>query len=101
MIIHYQRSGGFAGLMLRATIDTQDLEPEDQVELEALVRKADFFNAELGIPAAQGADRFTYTLTIEDGERMRSVTLPEGALPAKWEPLVTRVNRLARQQRGE
>lgn len=101
MIIHFERSGGFTGLSLQATINTQELRPEEQEQVKALVEQADFFATELGSFTTQGADRFNYTLIIEDGERNRSVTLPEGALPPDWEPLVEYINALARQQRRQ
>jgi hypothetical protein len=99
MIIQYERSGGFAGLIQRYEVDTADLEPDVQQELAALVDAADFFEAPLAQAAPQGADRFNYQLTIERGAQSRTVVLSESELPDAWQPLIYRLNLLAREQR--
>lgn len=101
MIIHFERSGGFTGISRQVVIDSQELDPQEQAELEALVEEAGFFDAEIATAAAQGADQFNYTLTIEHGRRLRSVTLAEGAMPPEWEALVERITTIARRPRSQ
>jgi hypothetical protein len=99
MIIHYERSGGFTGLRQHAVIDSLQLTTDEQAKLEGLVETAVFFEREIELPAAQGADRFHYTLTIESGGRRRTVSLSEEAIPVEWLPLIDWINTFARLQR--
>lgn len=101
MIIRMERSGGFAGIGLKAVIDTQQLEPQERQELIALVERSDFFETDLSSTAGQtGADRFQYAITIEHGQQERSVELGESEIPEDWQPLIQRLNILARRFRS-
>lgn len=100
MIIQYERSGGFTGMLQQFEIDTDDLDLDVRDELAALVEAADFFETPLAQAASQGADRFNYRLMIEQGEQSRTVALGEGEIPDHWQPLIQRLNLLAREQRG-
>lgn len=99
MIIHFERSGGFAGMIQQFEVDTGDLEPHVEQELDALVTAADFFETPLAQSAPQGADRFNYQLMIERGAQSRTVTLSESELPDAWQLLIQRLTLLARELR--
>lgn len=87
MRVSLVRSGGFSGIRRSATLDTNDLDPR---RAERLRRLAD--NADLGRAAEPtirvAADRFRFTLTIEDGERSETVTYPEDRIPENVRPLI-------------
>jgi hypothetical protein len=100
MIIRVERSGGFTGIGLRAVIDTEQLEPQERQELIGLVESSEFFETDLAAqPSQGGADRFHYSLSIEHGQQKRSVELDEGDIPKNWQPLIQRINMLARRFR--
>lgn len=44
MKIHFERSGGFAGLRLSHDLDWADHSPEERGELDRLVERAQFFD---------------------------------------------------------
>ena len=75
MRISVKRSGGFAGLDERATVDTTN-----NRALEPLVRDARFFAlpARLG---AEGLDFVLYEVEVVDGERRHTVTFPDDGSP--------------------
>ena len=100
MIIHMERSGGFAGIPLRATIDTHALEAEESRALQNLLEAAGFFNLPKTIQGQSGADRFQYRLTVEEETRVHSVEVSETAAPAELQEFIRRVSLLARQSRG-
>ena len=72
--IHYHRTGGGAGMPIRAAIDTAPLSPERAAELRSLVDAAGFFQLprEVGSSGASG-DRFIYRLVIEEEGRQHTV----------------------------
>ncbi|PKO22614.1 MAG: hypothetical protein CVU38_08495 [Chloroflexi bacterium HGW-Chloroflexi-1] len=96
MRITFERSGGFAGMRLRATVQTAALPAEEAREIEALVAAADFFNLPPILSAPRpGADRFQYEITVEDGARSHTVRVDEAAVPATLQPLLRRLTRMA------
>jgi hypothetical protein len=101
MIIHYERTGGFAGMRMEATIDTEKLPPAEAQILENELASADFFNlpAKTSSPGP-GADRFTYRITVESGDRSHTVEAGEASAPERLLPLIERLNDLARSARG-
>ncbi|RPJ43446.1 MAG: hypothetical protein EHM21_11530 [Chloroflexi bacterium] len=101
MRIHFSRTGGFTGMRLAITIDSDAL-PEDEVQmLQSELDNAHFF--ELPIHLSQegsGADRFQYEITVEDGSKKHTITAGETALPGHVQPLVQHLERLARTARS-
>jgi hypothetical protein len=103
MIIQVERSGGFAGIPLQSVIDISQLDPQERQEMQDLVNSSRFFDTPLPAASSQtaGADRFTYSLTIEEGAKKRTVNLNEADIPENWQPLIQRINLLARRSRGK
>ncbi|HEY6929445.1 MAG TPA: protealysin inhibitor emfourin [Thermoanaerobaculia bacterium] len=96
MKISLVRTGGVAGMRREATIDTAHLGPRDSEEIHRLVTEAADEPAlakTSGRPS--GADRFHYTLTIEDGGRRRALTFEEERTPERLRPLLDAVWRVA------
>ncbi len=86
------RSGGFAGLSVRAALDTAELEPGDAQALQALVDGVDLDELARRSPLrGTGADRFQYDLTVTDGDRQRRVLASEAAAPPELRALLDRV----------
>jgi hypothetical protein len=96
MRIEFQRSGGFAGLRLATTVDTDKLPADEADELKRLVDAADFFHLPATLKATRGADQFTYRLTVEAGDRQHTLEVSESAAPESLRPLLQRLAALAR-----
>jgi hypothetical protein len=89
MNIHFERSGGFAGLRLSHDLDSAELSPDDGKELDRLVEAAHPFDLPGVIRAANpGADRFQYKLTLKAGPREHTVAVDEAAVPDSLRPLL-------------
>lgn len=98
MIIRMERSGGFAGMTLRAEIDSEQLDEHESQALYELVNSADFFKlpGRIEVPNV-GADRFVYVLSVEHSGRSHTVEVNEGGVPEQLQPLINRVTLLARR----
>jgi hypothetical protein len=94
------RSGGFAGLSLRAQVDTSAAdEPEARWYDDALagVDVSALAGAESPGSGSPGADRFVYRLAVERDGHRHELTFGEQAVP---EPLRPVVDRLVARARG-
>jgi hypothetical protein len=99
MRIHFERSGGFGGLQLAVTIESDTLSQEDQQRLDRLIEEADFFNlpAELR-DATSAADQFRYKVSVATADRSHTVETAESAAPPTLQPLLDWLTRAARKR---
>ncbi|WP_199290366.1 protealysin inhibitor emfourin [Leptolyngbya sp. FACHB-36] len=88
MQVSFERSGGFAGMLMTTTVDTASLPSEQSAQLRRLVDAADFFRLPATIPSGAQPDRFQYQITVEEDGRRHSVTVGEAAMPGTMRPLV-------------
>ena len=89
MHIEFVRSGGFAGLRLATTIDTQQLGAEVASALDKMVAEAGFFALPEQIkPASPGPDRFEYQVTISSGAQKHSINVSDAVVPEPLRPLL-------------
>ncbi|BAU12833.1 hypothetical protein LEP3755_33640 [Leptolyngbya sp. NIES-3755] len=88
MRVTLEQSGGFAGLMITKTIETQDLSPSEAQQLEDLVNGSNFFQLNSIVESSPQPDRFGYTLTIERDGRSHSIDLSETNMPEKVKSIV-------------
>ncbi|MCL4250555.1 MAG: hypothetical protein KJ065_20560 [Anaerolineae bacterium] len=102
MKIAFERSGGFAGLRITVTIDTDTLPPHEAAQLESLVEDAKFFDLPARLRSSTGgADQFQYVVTVADGERRHTVRTTDSAAPETLQPLLRRLVILARTSRRD
>ncbi|HUT20480.1 MAG TPA: protealysin inhibitor emfourin [Anaerolineae bacterium] len=100
MRIEFERSGGFAGIQLAVSVDTEDLNPRDAELLESAVASAAFSQLPPRLlSAAPGADRFQYNLAVEEGDQRHEVQVGEAAIPDTLRPLIEHMSVLARTGR--
>ena len=100
MKIQLKRTGGFTGIPLNVTIDTDQYEEEERKTLAELVEAAQFFSLPEKIQSASpGADRFQYRITVETPEKSHTVEVGESAAPDPLQSLIMRVNSLWREAR--
>ncbi len=98
MRIQFERTGGFAGMRLAVTIDSEALSQEEAIRLRELVDAAGFFELpeEITTPTP-GADRFLYTLTVEVEGRRHTVRTSDAAAPAALRSLIDWLTKAARE----
>jgi len=96
--ISFERSGGFAGITTKTTVDEKDLAPDEAHKLRQLVEEADVFDLSKKIvPQSPRPDRFQYELSLEESGQQHTVTMSEETLPAKLKPLVNWLMEKSRQ----
>lgn len=89
MQIRYVQSGGFTGMRKTSVVDTRTLPAREAKKVEDLVESAGFFKIPEKFPKPKsGADYFTYSLTVEDGDRSHSVEVSEPSAPESLRPLI-------------
>ena len=103
--IHYERTGGFAGLHLKKTIIIADLPISEAHEIQDLIENASFFSLPENLPSPEpGVDRFHYLIEVTTSDRQHRVEFGESAAIGKIKPLVDKLNELARrlpQEKGK
>ncbi len=89
--IDLARSGGFAGITVRSSLDTSQLGPEEAAAVEALVEEAklDQLPSTAGRPGA--VDRFQYDLAVTSGGRRRVVSVGEKEVTPELRRLIDEV----------
>ena len=98
--IQWERTGGFAGMHMTTTLDSDSLSREHARELRELIEAAGFFELpeEMAGPAGLGgADQFLYTLTVEMEGRRHTVHTSEAAAPPEVRSLILLLTRAARK----
>jgi hypothetical protein len=76
MKIEYRREGGiayFPGLSRPISVNTAELPTEQAEELEQLCAAAQLFERPAPPPPEHVADAYTYTLTLQQGRRHRTL----------------------------
>lgn len=97
MRIRFERSGGFAGMRLAATVDTESLPPGAASDLRQMVQAARVFELPAVIaPPTPSPDQFCYKLTIEAEGRQHTIETCEPAVPEALRPLLRYLTTVAR-----
>ncbi|HEX7975860.1 MAG TPA: protealysin inhibitor emfourin [Anaerolineales bacterium] len=100
MQIHFERSGGFTGMRLNKTFNSETLPADEANALQGELASANFFNLPGTIAApAGGADRFHYRISVESGAQQHTVEVDEAAVPETLQPLLQHLTILARTHR--
>ena len=102
MKLDFERHGGFTGIPLRVSVDTDSLPKNQADELQALVTAANFWNQPAKIiPSTSAAtDQFTYQLTVKENGQQHTVETEESFAPATMRPLLDYLTKLARSNRS-
>ncbi|PWH17629.1 MAG: hypothetical protein DDG60_01695 [Anaerolineae bacterium] len=95
--IHYERTGGFAGLKLSVRFDLEDLPEEQAEQLRELLDDLEFFDLpEQILPTRPVADQFTYKIEVQTKKGHYSVRTTDSAAPPKLRELISLLNLIAR-----
>jgi hypothetical protein len=97
--IFYERTGGFMGRKISATMDLDDLPDKLAVLLGDLLDKANFFELPTDLTKAAMPDAFTYNITVSSQERQHSVRVSDTTAPDDLRPLLEELSKQARMQR--
>jgi hypothetical protein len=96
MHIEFVRSGGFAGLRLAASIDSQQLTPEQASNLGKLIADAGFFDLPEQITSPKPApDRYMYQIIVSSAQQTHSINVSEAVVPDRLRPLLDFLTTLA------
>ena len=100
MHILFERTGGFAGLKLQASLDAESLPPQQARRFRKLLQQSRFFELPLRLDAPlPRPDRLQYRLTIENNNCVHTVHASEDAIPPEMRPLLDWLTAAARRQR--
>src|SRR5215813_7204092 len=99
MQIDFERSGGFAGMTIRTTVNTDTLPADEAKELGQLVSASNFFSLNPQPTRGMGADQFNYKLTIQVEELNHTVEATDSTMPPSLKPLVDKLMAMARSAR--
>ena len=105
MRIDFDRSGGFAGIRLSATLDTDALAAQQAAQLQNLIDDADFFGLPGRLmPETAMPDAFEYHVQISSAHRTHAIVAAEGSIPDGLRPLLdylTSLSILYKQKPGQ
>ncbi|MDJ0735853.1 MAG: hypothetical protein QNJ47_17620 [Nostocaceae cyanobacterium] len=100
MKIDFERSGGFAGISLTYSVDTESISENEAYELQQMITTANFFNLPAKIAASpSGADQFNYKITVENEGQQYTVETGDMSAPPTLQPLLQKLNQKARSRR--
>jgi len=95
--IDLERSGGFAGMSLRGSVDTSRLPPDEAGTIAELVDRVDFGALAAGAGApARAPDRFQYDLVVRRGKERHALSLGESQVTPELRSLLDHLVALAR-----
>ena len=88
--IYFERTGGFAGMRTSASLDTDNLPPNESEQLHDMCNNVDFFNLPSKLaPMIGAADLFRYKITIESKNGKHTVETTDTSMTPELENLVS------------
>jgi hypothetical protein len=94
MKVRYRQSGGFAGLILGADLDSEKLPRGEAEELARLVKQAAL--DKIGVKQSpRGRDLTNYEIIVEDNGHTTKASFDDMTIPADVQPLLDFLNRRA------
>lgn len=96
MRIYYEQSGGFAGIDISTTVNTDSIPADEVNKIQDLVNKANFFSLNsVSSQPETGADYFHYKITVEmdddinkNGQKKSHTLEIYDPVPAQLKPLI-------------
>ena len=99
MKVIFERSGGFAGIVLVTTVDTETLSPDEGNHLRQLMQATNFFSLPTTIvPISSQPDRFHYKIAAEDGIHHHTVQFSESVVSDQLRLLVDWLTEISRSR---
>lgn len=88
MKIHFERSGGFAGITNKSEINDRNLPLKEQKQLEELLKNIKNMKFEESNQKKKGADCFQYHIIIEDDNQKYVIDANENQMDSELRRLV-------------
>ena len=100
--IKFERSGGFAGMIIARDLKMDDLSEEQAHRLSELLDDLDFEELpEQMLGSESMPDQFTYTITVETRRGEHTVVTGDASAPEKMQELLHLLDRLARTRKKQ
>jgi hypothetical protein len=101
MRIEFERSGGFMGLRQTVQLDTDEMDPNEASEIRKMIESAGFFDLPEELSGSdRSVDQYHYRVTVEFSQEYRhTVVVGDSDAPEDLQPLLQRLNLLARTRR--
>ena len=99
MNIMFERTGGFAGMRITLSLDSNSLPPADTDALQKLISEADFFNLTETQSDRSQYDGFQYTIRVQVEGQVHTLHLTDDSVPEKLQPFLNELSGRARSQR--
>ena len=96
--IEFERSGGFAGVSLKTSVDSRAIQPDEAREFDELLDRIDVTTLADSSEAATQPDQFQYDLTIEHDGKREHLTVRERDIPKELRPLLDRLLERAKKR---
>jgi hypothetical protein len=93
--VRFRQTGGFAGLVLGADIDTNTLPPAEAQELARLIKQANLEKIHAK-PSQKARDLQNYEIAVESNEITAKASFDDMSVEANVEPLLEFLRRRAR-----
>jgi hypothetical protein len=104
MKIDFERKGGFAGIHLKTSIDTENLPIEERNTIHTLVNESEFFklNSEIDSSNVRGpSDSLKYKITIKENDKIHTLEATDRTMNTRIRPLLTYLGKKAIENRKE
>src|SRR3954470_2785379 len=90
MRVRIVRGGGIAGVLTETSLDDADLAPSDAQQLRTYGEAADVFNQPERVSGGESThpDRFSYEVTVSDGDREQRLHRREQDLTTQLRDLI-------------
>lgn len=99
MKIHFERTGGLAGMKLQGDIDADKLSPAEARQLNKMIDAAKLFDLPESVTGkSQGADQFQYKLVVESQGRTKTIRTNDAAASEALAQLLDWLTDKARKQ---
>ena len=98
MIVRHERSGGFAGITVKAEVDSADLSTKQARELKELVEQAFPLDQSLKKKATM-PDQFNYEFVIEESRKTKTFQVNDETLTEEMRALSKWLIAKAQKQR--
>ena len=97
MKIRFRQSGGFAGLVKVAEVDSEFVSRDEVVQLEAMVGEA--LSEAVSAPGPGLPDEEQYFIEIELGQRRQTILVGRSSVPGPVRPLIEYMEKLAQHEK--
>lgn len=100
MRIHFEKSGGFTGMHMATTVDTNEMPPDEAARLLRELESSGLLEhdpATLESAAPPSPDVITYEVTLEVGDYEQRYCLTDVDLPESLQTLVRQLTVIARR----